>query len=279
MAGQMIWPASRSVASWPVADYPVSVAANRPLGRRSLVAAMHNALRYKLHFGPYRAPRFRYGADTFCEVRGEVQIVGLSSSRIPWPLGRRRGHSSRGLVVYGALAKAVRRESNQAVAHWWGVTGQTVTVWRKALGVGSTTGTQRLRSRYGHSLAARRGLRRAQAKARDPVRRAKIAAARRGKPRPRHVVEAVIAAHLGSRHTKVARRKMSLAHKSRGTWPPAAGRPWTAEEDGLIRTLSGKEVARRTGRTLNAVYMRRISLGLPDGRTRRERKRNGRDKR
>jgi hypothetical protein len=44
--------------------------------------------------------------------------------------------------------------------------------------------------------------------------------------------------------------------------------PWTAAEDELVRTLPGKEVARMTGRTLTAVYSRRLVLGLPDGRTR-----------
>ena len=38
----------------------------------------------------------------------------------------RRGRA-RSLVVYKGLAKAVRPESAQAVAHWWGLTPQTVT--------------------------------------------------------------------------------------------------------------------------------------------------------
>ena len=203
---------------------------------------MHPTVRYKLHFGPYRTPRFRYGAAVFCEVRGEVQIVGLSKGRIPWPLGRRRGHSSRGLVVYGALARAVRLESNQAVAHWWGVTGQTVTVWRKALEVQPVTkGTHRLKSLHSQSPATKRALRKAWAKARDPVRRAKIAAARRGKKRPRHVVEAIIAAHLGSRHTKATRRKMSLAHKRQWTEGPLAERRWTRRQDELVRNLPARK--------------------------------------
>jgi len=29
----------------------------------------------KLHFGPYRTPRFRYAAKVLCAARGEVQIV------------------------------------------------------------------------------------------------------------------------------------------------------------------------------------------------------------
>jgi hypothetical protein len=33
--------------------------------------------------GSYRTPRFKYGARAFCEVRGEVVLVGLSAGPIP----------------------------------------------------------------------------------------------------------------------------------------------------------------------------------------------------
>jgi hypothetical protein len=39
-------------------------------------------------------------------------------------------------------------------------------------------------------------------------------------------------------------------------------RRWTPEEDHLLRTLPPKEVARRTWRSLQAVYARRHRLGL-----------------
>jgi hypothetical protein len=45
--------------------------------------------------------------------------------------------------------------------------------------------------------------------------------------------------------------------------------PWTPEEDELVRTLPPAEAARRTGRSLAAVYQRRHVLGVPDGRLRR----------
>jgi hypothetical protein len=99
--------------------------------------------------------------------------------------------------------------------------------------------------------------------------RAKIAAARRGRPCPRHVVEAMRAANLGRPLSAETRRKMSEAHRRLGTRPPKAGRPWTPEEDGLITgELPPMEVAVRTGRTLSTVYQRRGVLGLPDGRRR-----------
>jgi hypothetical protein len=37
---------------------------------------------------------------------------------------------------------------------------------------------------------------------------------------------------------------------------------WTPEEDELARTVSAKEAAERTGRTLTAVYWRRRTLGI-----------------
>ena len=59
---------------------------------------------------------------------------------------------------------------------------------------------------------------------------------------------------------------MSAAQRRRGARPPRAGRPWTAEEDALLRALPAKIVAARTGRTLAAVWSRRQVLGMPDAR-------------
>jgi hypothetical protein len=42
--------------------------------------------------------------------------------------------------------------------------------------------------------------------------------------------------------------------------PGRLARPWTATEDALLSRLPGPEVARRTGRTLAAVYQRRHHL-------------------
>jgi hypothetical protein len=106
---------------------------------------MNDADRFRLHFGPYKTPIFKYGDVVICDVRGEVELVGLTGGLIPWPIGKRGRHKA--IAVFGALSEAIRRESGVAVAHHWGIDGQTVTVWRRALGVGATTeGTSRLRS-------------------------------------------------------------------------------------------------------------------------------------
>jgi hypothetical protein len=88
-------------------------------------------------------------------------------------------------IVCGSLVKAVRLESEIAVPHHWGVSPQTVWLWRKALGVGATTeGTSRLRRDHFAEPWGEAAEEKAWAKTRDPDRRAKIAAARWGKPTP-----------------------------------------------------------------------------------------------
>src|SRR5579871_4825707 len=235
---------------------------------------MDHADRYKLLHGPYRMPRCRVGSRLRCEVRAEVIVCGISDAPIPWPPPRgKRGR--RFLIVCGGLAKAVRTESEIAVAYWWGVTPQTVWRWRKALGVPRTNeGSSRLwRDHFDERIGEVQPL--AAAKATDPRRRAKLATARRGKPQPAHVRAAIARANRERVVSEQTRRKMSAAHRRRGTRPPKAGSPWTAEEDALIPELPAAEVALRTGRTLRAVYDRRRQFGLPDGRAGRKLLRRG----
>ena len=233
---------------------------------------MNDQQRFQLLFGSYRTPRFNYGATVFDEARGSVQITGLTDGPIPWPLGKPRGLRVKStIILFSGLIKAVQRESNQAVAHWWGVSGQTVTKWRKALGVGPTTkGTSRLHSTYDYEEGVERGRRQAHKMSRDSVkdanRRAKIAAAKRWKKRPTHVIEAMRQTNLGRHLSKQTRQRMSKAHRRRGTRPAWLNSAWTSQEDRLLRTLPAEEVARRTGRSLSAVYSRRSKLRLPDGR-------------
>jgi hypothetical protein len=151
--------------------------------------------------GRYRTPRLRVGSVLACDAREcDVIVTGYSGSRIPWPVGHGRGGGRPGLVVFGGLARAVRRESNQAVAHWFGVGPATVARWREALGAEAmNAGSARLRA----------------AVARDPERCAKIAAARVGKPRPPHVIDAMRKGRTGKPHTAEARAKMRAAHAAR----------------------------------------------------------------
>src|SRR5262245_55950447 len=78
---------------------------------------MAGMLRHRLHFGPYATPRFRLGQRVEDERRGLVCFVGIRDGPIPWPIGQTLRAKS--LVLYRGLARAVARESNAAVAHWF----------------------------------------------------------------------------------------------------------------------------------------------------------------
>jgi hypothetical protein len=223
--------------------------------------------------GSYRTPRCHIGQWVRCAVRGEVQIKAISDAPIPWPLCK----SGKWLipVVYRDLTKAIRTESAQAIAHWWGVGKCSVWLWKKALGVGPITkGTSRLFSEYTKEDWAIQARAKSRAKCRDPIqdqeRRQKIAEAKRGKPRPAHVMAAVRKSRLGSKHSEETRQQMRETHILRGTLVPGT-RVWTAEEDEILRTHRTKEVARLTGRSLRGVIARRQQLGLPDARRRENR--------
>src|SRR5262249_3574027 len=153
-----------------------------------------------------------------------------------------KGRNYKALPLDGDLAKAVRRESAQAVMFWFGVKSHTAWKWRRALGVErSNAGTHALLSAHALGPEVVAGRAKAHAKSRDPrghaARRGKLAAAKRGRAPPRHVLEALRRANLGRKHPAEARARMSASHKARGTRPPKAGVPWSAEEDALLREL------------------------------------------
>jgi hypothetical protein len=214
----------------------------------------------KLH-DRYRAPRFRIGSKAACEVRGELRIVGVTDAPIPWPLGV-RGPGKRSLIVYGDLLRAVRRESVSAMCHWFGVSDQTVTNWRKALGVPERNyGTRKLwevRLEDGYYL---KGLQAAARRTQDPIAVAKRAAALRGRPRPAPFMEPAHSARRGTKHSTAALQSMRDAwQQRRKRRRKPAGGWWKAWEDALVRSASISEVTRWTGRTRAAVQWRRRVL-------------------
>jgi hypothetical protein len=139
--------------------------------------------RFRL-LGTYKTPRFRYGKTVWCEVRGEVEVVGLHEAPIPWPVGKKGRTKS--LIVFKDLARAVRRESEAAVAHHWGVGKSAVWKWRKALGVERVTeGTSKRLSDHAREPAVVAGLKTAQAKSGDPGRSRRMSWCGRCRPRRR----------------------------------------------------------------------------------------------
>lgn len=212
----------------------------------------------KLRFGNYRAPPFKYGEKVDCLARGEVTIWGQSDGRIPWPIGKKG--SALSLVLYGDLAKAVRREAAVAVRYWWGISSRTIWKLRSSLGIRVTEGDRLLRKDYMTPKHNRRMTVAATAVAALPDRRAKIAASKLGKPVTKATKVKLRRANLGKKLPAAVRDKMSLAHKARGTHPPAAGRVWSTEETALLKSLRPADVSTRTGRTLTAVYAARRKL-------------------
>ncbi|HZZ77570.1 MAG TPA: hypothetical protein VFE62_03570 [Gemmataceae bacterium] len=221
---------------------------------------MQDHERVKLIAGPYRMPRCRIGGVLRCARYGKVIVRGITDAPIPWPYTWVTKYRHPTLILCGDLARAVRTESGVAIKHHFGVGDYLIWQWRKALGVEITNdGTSALRSRWGQEEDTIAQLKEAR---RSPKRAAKIAAARRGKPRPRHVIEAMRRANLGRKASASARAKMSAAHKRRGTRPPAAGPAWSAEDDALLGTMLDREVSRRIGRSERAVVDRRRVLGV-----------------
>src|SRR3954464_7493417 len=92
---------------------------------------MHDRDRLKLLHGPYHPPKCRVGRFLRCVIRGKLRVRALSPGPIPWPQAFIQ--SNRAFIVTGDLVRALRCESAQAVAHWWGVGIGTVSRWRRAL--------------------------------------------------------------------------------------------------------------------------------------------------
>jgi hypothetical protein len=117
-------------------------------------------------------------------------------------------------VIYKDLAKAIRHESGVAICYWWGVTGQTVSKWRKAMKVCAVTqGTSRLKRDNFNQPWGQAARRRAWSKNRDPERCLKIAESLRGKSCPPEVMAPAHQANRGRKHSAETRAKMSAARK------------------------------------------------------------------
>ena len=159
---------------------------------------------------------------------------------------------------------AVQKESNRAICHWWGVTGQTVSQWRKTLGVGrSNPGTSRLHAEHYRDHVGEAMHKALLPALRSPERRAKISAAKLGKPRPD--LSERNRSRRGAKLSAGARQRMKEAWQKHGFVGGKKGaRAWTPAEDELVRTLPTAEAARLMGRTLASVGSRRRKLRAND---------------
>jgi hypothetical protein len=149
-----------------------------------------------------------------------------------WPRCRAFGThgGGSGILVDHELARALRCESAAAVAYSWGVSPTTVAWWRRALGV---TVTNNARSGELNHAAARAGGQ---------------AMHERG----------LTEEERGARQAQA--RRLNLARHLRQYKRPDG---WTAEQLALLGTVPDAELARRFGRTVDAVRLKRTRLGIP----------------
>lgn len=134
--------------------------------------------------GRNRSPRYQYGEIVTDAIRGDVIITRTSDAPIPWPLAKLPGGRKAELVVFKGLEKALRTESASAVCHHWGITP-----WTVFLGIDQKTAGARLLRQ--HRVPAALVTARALVDMQAPERRQKISDAKKGKPRPKHVIDAL----------------------------------------------------------------------------------------
>lgn len=133
-----------------------------------------------LLFGPYMPPACRKGDWIADELLGLVEVFGWTIAPLSWPRVRQKGPACP--VLTERLAEAVRRESETAVAHWWGVSRDQVRRWRRQLGVEPhTEGSRQLLSANNRAMPAERRERCVAAMS-APQARVKAAETRRGRP-------------------------------------------------------------------------------------------------
>jgi hypothetical protein len=184
----------------------------------------------KLLFGPYTPQSLKRGDRATCLYRDcEVVITSWSHAPISWPRCQRpRQSGGSGLLVDEEAGSSNPIESSVALQYWFGVTAETVWRWRKVFGIGpwDTKGSRRLLQKSSEAGAA--------------------------KTKRRH-----FPAEEREHH-----RQISLEHNlGQYLKPGYHGRWWTDEELALLGKRPDKDVARRIGRTVNAVRQMRTGRG------------------
>ncbi len=178
----------------------------------------------RLLYGPYTVPQAKLGEELPCSIHG-LQVVSGWHGPMQWPKAKARGRPK--LIVCCDLLRAVRQETCDTVALHWGVHRRTVANWRR--GLGCATGATRARSSY--TSAKMRVLR---------------------SDTPERFVEP------GERHlaayTYQTRRR--LGERSAGA------RVWSAEEIGMLGSMSGKELSKLLGRPIRSVASARARYGI-----------------
>jgi hypothetical protein len=183
--------------------------------------------------GTYPTPRVRRRQRVWCEYRSKwCRVTSFTADLIPWPRVAPEGQKGgSGLWVNDTLATAIRTESGAALKHWFGVSQGAANRWRRWAGVEGWTATAG--TRVAVKGAAEKG-----------------AEATRG----RELSDAEC-----DRRAEAARRNRQGRFLLGRRWPEG----WTAEMDAKLGTVPDKVLAKRLGRTRDAVRARRSKLGVP----------------
>lgn len=216
----------------------------------------------QLRFGPYGLPRgLAVGDSVWCHYRRRNVVIGsISDAQMQWfQAGRGSGT---GLIVCGDLVRAVQMESVSAVAHHWGICADTVSNWRRVLGVprmnrGSKAVFQELfAGRLSDEQLARGRIRSKSKKSID-----KMSMSKRGRPMHRNTRKALTAAVTRPK-TRSHRHAISEAMKAADIIPPNCVR-WTEAEIRLLGTEPDAVVAMQLGKSVDAVRKQRKRLNIP----------------
>ena len=217
-----------------------------------------------LLFGPYVTPNIRRGDKAACELRGrEVFCGGLTDAPIQWPRMLKTGSPS--LILCGDLVRAVRIESEVAVAYHWGVSITTAWQWRKALGVGRTTDGSRELMKVASALGRLTdGPARGRAAANTPEHHKRLSEYRTGRPAHPNTRK-VLLKYARMKRTKQHRESIAKAHRRLKTRPPPPPEEclWTEAEISKLGTATDRLIARLLGRSLFAVRDKRQGLLIP----------------
>ncbi len=203
---------------------------------------MIDSERFKLLYGPYRVPKCELGDKLLCEHRDkEMTVKGMTDAPIQWPSALR---GKRSPIVCGDLVRAIRTESELAVAHQWGVSRPIALIGTdrdkvvaKALGLPVKV-VQYKRELLGISLLAQRW---------KEQQIALLGTA----------PDSQFARLFGKSATSVRNKREKLGIP---TFDP---KPWTEAETALIGTASDHEVGRKVGRVASCVHAKREQLGIP----------------
>jgi transcriptional regulator with XRE-family HTH domain len=235
-----------------------------------------------LLYGSYQTPSCKIGSKLFCaRWQKRVKVVGFTDAPIPWPYGQGARGGNHSLILSGDLIKAVKRESETAVALNFGTSIHTVFRFRKVLGVTSKVrrrarehecaepdppealrDTAQFREQFGarlQELRAQAGLTQKQLWERAGLSRVQMEGIESGAKNVTLLAALRLADVLGVSLAALLEPPLCPRPKSRGR----PRRLFTPAEDALLGVMPDQDAAFRIGCSTPTAGQRRRELGIP----------------